>query len=120
MEAVSGYRLIPLWKRFLVGEDVPEEEIIAAIRKGTLELKITPILCGAAFKNKGVQQLLNSVVKLLPSPLDVPPVQGTHPDTAKEITRKSDDSEPLSALAFKIMTDSFVGQLAFVRVYSAS
>jgi elongation factor G len=79
---------------------------------------MTPILCGAAFKNKGVQQLLDAVVTILPSPLDVPSIQGTHPDTEKEITRKSKNSEPLSALAFKIMTDPFVGQLAFVRVYS--
>ncbi|MDP7556876.1 MAG: elongation factor G [Nitrospinaceae bacterium] len=117
MEAVSDID-DSIMERFLAGEDVSEEEIIAAVRKGTLDLKITPILCGAAFKNKGVQQLLNSVVKFLPSPLDVPSVQGTHPDTDKEITRKSDESEPLSALAFKIMTDPFVGQLAFVRVYS--
>ncbi len=117
MEAVSDID-DSIMERFLAGKDVSEEEIVAALRKGTLDLKITPILCGAAFKNKGVQQLLNSVVKLLPSPLDVPPVQGTHPDTDKEITRKSDESEPLSALAFKIMTDPFVGQLAFVRVYS--
>ena len=104
--------------KFLGGEEVSSEEITAAVRKGALELKITPILCGAAFKNKGVQQLLDAVVTILPSPLDVPPIQGTHPDTEKEITRKSENSEPLSALAFKIMTDPFVGQLAFVRVYS--
>ena len=107
-----------IMEKFLGGERVSSEEITAAVRKGALELKITPILCGAAFKNKGVQQLLDAVVTILPSPLDVPPIQGTHPDTEKEITRKSENSEPLSALAFKIMTDPFVGQLAFVRVYS--
>ena len=107
-----------IMEKFLVGEEVSEEEITAGVRKGALELKITPVLCGAAFKNKGVQQLLDAVVAILPSPLDVPPIQGTHPDTAKEIIRKSDTSEPLSALAFKIMTDPFVGQLVFVRVYS--
>ena len=107
-----------IMEKFLGGEEVSSEEITAAVRKGTLELKMTPILCGAAFKNKGVQQLLDAVVTILPSPLDVPSIQGTHPDTAKEITRKSENSEPLSALAFKIMTDPFVGQLAFVRVYS--
>ena len=107
-----------IMEKFLGGEEVSSEEITAAVRKGALELKITPILCGAAFKNKGVQQLLDAVVTILPSPLDVPPIQGTHPDTEKEITRKSENSEPLSALAFKIMTDPFVGQLAFVRVYS--
>ena len=107
-----------IMEKFLGGEEVSSEEITAAVRKGTLELKMTPILCGAAFKNKGVQQLLDAVVTILPSPLDVPSIQGTHPDTKKEITRKSENSEPLSALAFKIMTDPFVGQLAFVRVYS--
>ena len=107
-----------IMEKFLGGEEVSSEEITAAVRKGALELKMTPILCGAAFKNKGVQQLLDAVVTILPSPLDVPPIQGTHPDTEKEITRKSKNSEPLSALAFKIMTDPFVGQLAFVRVYS--
>ena len=107
-----------IMEKFLGGEEVSSEEITAAVRKGALELKITPILCGAAFKNKGVQQLLDAVVAILPSPLDVPPIQGTHPDTKKKITRKSENSAPLSALAFKIMTDPFVGQLAFVRVYS--
>ena len=107
-----------IMEKFLGGEGVSSEEITAAVRKGALELKMTPVLCGAAFKNKGVQQLLDAVVTILPSPLDVPPIRGTHPDTEKEITRKSENSEPLSALAFKIMTDPFVGQLAFVRVYS--
>ena len=107
-----------IMEKFLGGEEVSSEEITAAVRRGALGLKMTPILCGAAFKNKGVQQLLDAVVTILPSPLDVPPIQGTHPDTEKEITRKSENSEPLSALAFKIMTDPFVGQLAFVRVYS--
>jgi len=107
-----------IMEKFLGGEEVSSEEITAAVRKGALELKMTPIICGAAFKNKGVQQLLDAVVTILPSPLDVPPIQGTHPDTEKEITRKSKNSESLSALAFKIMTDPFVGQLAFVRVYS--
>ena len=107
-----------IMEKFLAGEDISREEITAAVRKGTLELKITPVLCGAAFKNKGVQQLLDAVVTFLPSPADVPPIQGTHPGTKKEVIRKSEITEPLSALAFKIMTDPFVGQLAFVRVYS--
>jgi elongation factor G len=106
--------------KFLAGEESSKEDIAKAIRKGALDLKITPIFCGAAFKNKGVQQLLDAVITFLPSPLDVPPIQGTHPDTNKEITRKSESGEPLSALAFKIMTDPFVGQLAFVRVYSGA
>ena len=107
-----------IMEKFLAGDEVSLEEVTSAIRKGALELKITPILCGAAFKNKGVQQLLDAVVTLLPSPLDVPSIQGTHPDTEEKIVRKSENSEPLSALAFKIMTDPFVGQLTFIRVYS--
>ena len=107
-----------IMEKFLAGDEVSLEEVTSAIRKGALELKITPILCGAAFKNKGVQQLLDAVVTLLPSPLDIPSIQGTHPDTEEKIVRKSENSEPLSALAFKIMTDPFVGQLTFVRVYS--
>ena len=105
-------------EKYLAGDEVTTEEVIAAIRKGALDLKITPIHCGAAFKNKGVQQLLDAVVRYLPSPYDVPPVQGINPNSQEEITRKPDDGEALSALAFKIMTDPFVGQLAFVRVYS--
>jgi elongation factor G len=104
--------------KFLAGEDVSVEAIKAAIRKGTLELKFTPILCGASFKNKGVQQLLDAVPTYLPSPLDVPPMAGINPNTQEEVTRKADSKEPVSALAFKIMTDPFVGQLAFFRVYS--
>ncbi len=108
-----------IMEKFLAGEEVSSEEITAAVRKGALELKITPALCGASFKNKGVQQLLDAVITFLPSPLDIPPMVGAHPDdNTKEIIRKADNSEPLAALAFKIMTDPFVGQLAFVRVYS--
>ena len=107
-----------IMEKFLAGEDVSVEAIKAAIRKGTLELKFTPILCGASFKNKGVQQLLDAVPTYLPSPLDVPPMAGIDPNTQEEVTRKADSKEPVSALAFKIMTDPFVGQLAFFRVYS--
>ena len=107
-----------LMEKFLAGEEISREEIIAALRKGTLENKFTPILCGAAFKNKGVQQLLDSVVLYLPSPSELKSISGTNPNTQKEESRKLDSSDPLSALAFKIMTDPFVGQLAFVRVYS--
>ncbi|MDH5789650.1 MAG: GTP-binding protein, partial [Nitrospinota bacterium] len=102
-----------IMEKFLAGEDVSVEAIKAAIRKGTLELKFTPILCGASFKNKGVQQLLDAVPTYLPSPLDVPPMAGINPNTQEEVTRKADSKEPVSALAFKIMTDPFVGQLAF-------
>ena len=107
-----------IMEKFLIGEEVSREEIVAALRKGTLENKFTPILCGAAFKNKGVQQLLDAVVAYLPSPQELKTIAGTNPNTQKEETRKLDSKEPLSALTFKIMTDPFVGQLAFVRVYS--
>jgi len=107
-----------IMEKFLGGEDVSIEAIKAAIRKGTLELKFTPILCGASFKNKGVQQLLDAVPAYLPSPLDVPSMAGIDPNTQEEVIRKADSKEPVSALAFKIMTDPFVGQLAFFRVYS--
>ncbi len=107
-----------IMEKFLGGEEVSREEVVAALRKGTLENKFTPILCGAAFKNKGVQQLLDSVVLYLPSPQELKSIAGTNPNTQKQESRKLDSGEPLSALAFKIMTDPFVGQLAFVRVYS--
>ncbi len=107
-----------LMEKFLGGEEVSREEVVAALRKGTLENKFTPILCGAAFKNKGVQQLLDSVVLYLPSPQELKSIAGSNPNTQKEESRKLDAAEPLSALAFKIMTDPFVGQLAFARVYS--
>ncbi len=107
-----------IMERYLEGGEISNDEILAAIRTGTLDLKFTPVFCGAAFKNKGVQQLLDAVVNILPSPLDVPSIVGTNPNTQEEVGFKVEDSEPLSALAFKIMTDPFVGQLAFVRVYS--
>lgn len=107
-----------LMEKFLAGEEISKEELIAALRKGTLDNTFTPILCGAAFKNKGVQQLLDAVVLYLPSPAELKSITGTNPNTQKEESRKLDSSDPLSALAFKIMTDPFVGQLAFVRVYS--
>ncbi len=105
-------------EKYLAGEEVSREEILAGIRKGCLELKFTPVLCGAAFKNKGVQQLLDAVIHYLPSPVEVEVIKGINPNTQKDVFRKPDPSEPLAALAFKIMTDPFVGQLAFVRVYS--
>ena len=107
-----------LMEKFLGAEEISREEIIAALRKGTLENIFTPILCGAAFKNKGVQQLLDAVVLYLPSPRELKSITGTNPDTRKEESRKLDSSDHLSAIAFKIMTDPFVGQLVFVRVYS--
>ncbi|MCC6807232.1 MAG: elongation factor G [Deltaproteobacteria bacterium] len=105
--------------KYLEGKELTEDEIKRAIRAGTIAFKIVPVLCGSAFKNKGVQQLLDAVIDYLPSPLDLPPREGIDPkDEAKKITRKASDEEPLSAIAFKIMTDPFVGQLTFIRVYS--
>jgi len=101
------------------GEDVPEELLVAAIRKGTLDSSFTPIFCGSAFKNKGVQPLLDAVVKYLPSPLDIESIEGTKPgDDTVKISRKASDDEPLAALAFKIMSDPHLGKLTFVRIYS--
>jgi elongation factor G len=107
-----------IMEKFLNGEEVGADEIKAALRKGTIEMKLTPVLCGTAFKNKGVQQLLDAIVEYLPSPLDIPPVVGQDPDKGADLTRKADDAEPFAAFAFKVMTDPFVGQLTFLRVYS--
>jgi elongation factor G len=108
-----------LFAKFVEGTPISEKEIMAGIRKATITQKIFPVICGSAFKNKGVQNLLDSVVDYLPSPLDIPPVQGVLPDNP-EITEElpPTDDAPFSALVFKIMTDPFVGQLAFIRVYS--
>jgi len=107
-----------LMEKYLGGVAVTEDEIKSALRKGVVSLKLTPVLCGTAFKNKGVQPLLDAVIDYLPSPLDIPPVTGKHPKTGEMLVRSADDSEPFSALAFKIMSDPFVGQLTFFRVYS--
>ncbi|SPP64352.1 elongation factor G [Nitrospira lenta] len=107
-------------EKYLNGHPLTEEEIKRAIRAATIAMKVTPVLCGSAFKNKGVQQLLDAVVDYLPSPLDIPPVKGIDPNTGKEVERKPDDSDPFSALAFKMMTDPFAGQLVFFRVYSGT
>jgi elongation factor G len=108
-----------LLHKFLEGETISAGELKASLRRSTIGLKLFPVLCGTAFKNKGVQTLLDAVVDYLPSPLDIPPTQGTDPDHhEKKLERKPADSEPFSGLAFKIMADSFVGQLVFVRVYS--
>jgi elongation factor G len=110
-----------LFEKFIEGQTISNEEIRAGIRKATIALKIFPVICGSAFKNKGVQTMLDAVVDYLPSPLDVPPVEGTDvDDSSKILTRKASDSEPFSALVFKIMTDPYVGQLAFFRVYSGT
>ncbi len=105
-------------EKYIAGEEVTIDEIKKALRHGTIEMKLTPVLCGSSFKNKGVQLLLDAIMDYLPSPLDLPPVQGIDPDKDTEIERRADDNEPFSALAFKIMTDPYVGQLTYFRVYS--
>jgi len=105
-------------EKYLNGQALTEEEVQRVVRAGTIAMKIIPVLCGSAFKNKGVQQLLDAVVDYLPSPLDIPPVQGIDPNTGKEVLRRPADNEPFSALAFKIMSDPFAGQLTYFRVYS--
>lgn len=107
-----------IMEKYLGREEISVEEIKTVLRKGTLDLKLTPVICGSAFRNKGVQLLLDSIVDYLPSPLDIPPVAGTVPGSDSVIVRHANDSEPFSALAFKVMTDPFVGQLTFIRVYS--
>ena len=107
-----------LMMKYLEGEEISIDEIKAALRKQVLACKLFPVFCGSAYKNKGIQMLLDAVIDYLPSPLDVPPVKGTDPKTGEEITRKASDKEPLAALAFKIMADPFVGKLAYFRVYS--
>jgi elongation factor G len=109
-----------LLEKYIGGEEIRPEEILAALRKGVLQLDFTPVLCGTAFRNKGIRPLLNAVVKLLPSPLDIPPVEGVSPEGGMAEKRQASDDEPFSALVFKIMTDPYVGHLAFVRVYSGS
>ena len=107
-----------IMEKYLAGEQCTIEEIKKALRHGTIEMKINPVICGSAFKNKGVQMLLDAVVDYLPSPLEVPPVIGKKPVDGTDIERKPIDNEPFAALAFKIMTDPYVGQLVFARVYS--
>ena len=105
---------------YFEGKEISTETLKKCIRKGTLAMSFVPVLCGTAFKNKGVQPLLDAVVDYLPSPLDLPDVEGTKPGTDEVITRKADDKEPLAALAFKIMNDPFVGSLTFTRIYSGT
>ena len=109
-----------LMMKYLEGEELTEEEIMAGIRKQTIACKMTPVCCGSSYKNKGVQPLLDAVVAFMPAPTDIPPIKGINPETGEEDCRPSSDEEPFSALAFKIMTDPFVGKLAFLRVYSGT
>lgn len=107
-----------LMMKYLEGEEITNEELKAGIRKATINVEFYPVLCGSAFKNKGVQLMLDAVIDYLPSPLDIPAIKGINPDTDAEETRPASDEEPFAALAFKIMTDPFVGRLTFFRVYS--
>jgi len=107
-----------LLEKYLGGEEITEDEVRAAVRKATISMSIFPVLCGSAFKNKGVQTMLDAVTSYLPSPLDLPPVEGINPNTDEKEIRKTSEDEPFAGLAFKIMTDPYVGRLAFIRVYS--
>jgi elongation factor G len=107
-----------LMRRYLDGEEITAEELKSALRTGTVAQEVVPVLCGSAFKNKGVQPLLDSVIDFLPSPLDVPPIQGVRPKDGEVVTRKADDEEPFAALAFKLMADKHAGHLTYLRVYS--
>ncbi|WP_302158326.1 elongation factor G [uncultured Acidaminococcus sp.] len=109
-----------LMEKYLEGEDLTEEEIKGAIRKMTCQCKLFPVTCGSSYKNKGIQPLLDAIIDYMPSPLDVPAIKGTNPETGEEEERPSDDNAPFAALAFKIATDPYVGRLAFFRVYSGT
>ena len=109
-----------LMMKYLEGEELTEEEIKAAIRKATIDCKMTPVVCGSSYKNKGVQPMLDAVIDYMPSPLDIPAIKGVDPDSGEEDHREASDEVPFSALAFKIMADPYVGKLAFFRVYSGT
>ena len=109
-----------LMMKYLEGEELTEEEILAGIRKATIACKMTPVCCGSSYKNKGVQPMLDAVIQFMPAPTDVPNIKGVNPETGEEDERPSSDEAPFSALAFKIATDPFVGKLAFFRVYSGT
>ena len=119
LEAVSDFD-DEIMEMYLEGEEVPADKIRAAIRRATVAVKMVPVVCGTSYKNKGVQKLLDAIVDYLPSPLDIPPVEGVNPKTGENEERPASDDAPFSALAFKIMTDPYVGKLAFFRVYSGT
>ena len=119
LEAISDFD-DEIMMRYLEGEEIPQDMIRAAIRKATCAVKMVPVVCGTSYKNKGVQKLLDAVVDYMPSPLDIPAICGVNPKTDEEETREASDSAPFSALAFKIMTDPYVGRLSFFRVYSGT
>jgi elongation factor G len=118
IEAVAEYNDDLLERFFDNPDSITKDEILETIRKATIDMSIVPVLCGASFKNKGIQRLLDAVVSFLPSPMDIGAIQGTEPDSDKELTRNPDPKEPFCGLAFKIATDPYVGRLAFIRVYS--
>ena len=109
-----------LMEKYLMEEEITKEELVAALRKATIDNKIVPVVCGTSYKNKGVQKLLDAVIDYMPSPLDIPAIKGIDADTEEEVERPADDNAPFSALAFKIMTDPYVGKLCFFRVYSGT
>ena len=119
LEAVSDFD-DEIMEMYLEGEEIPTEKIRAAIRRATVAVKMVPVVCGTSYKNKGVQKLLDAIVDYLPSPLDIPAVEGVNPKTGETETREASDDAPFAALAFKIMTDPYVGKLAFFRVYSGT
>jgi len=119
IEALADYD-DAIAEKYLEGEPISEEEIRAALRRGTIQLRLVPVLCGAAFRNKGIQPLLDAVIYYLPSPVDIPPVQGVDPRTGETITRRASDEEPLAGLVFKIMADKHIGQLTYIRIYSGT
>ena len=119
LEAVSDFD-DEIMEMYLEGEDVPADKIRSAIRRATCAVKMVPVTCGTSYKNKGIQKLLDAIVDYMPSPLDVPAIEGTDPKTGETKTREADDNAPFSALAFKIMSDPYVGKLSFFRVYSGS
>ena len=106
--------------KYLEGEELTKEEIKAALRKATISNEIVPVVCGSSYKNRGVQKLLDAIVDYMPAPTDVEAIKGTNPETGEEEDRASSDDQPFSALAFKIMTDPYVGKLCFFRVYSGT
>ena len=119
LEAISDFD-DEVMEAYLGGEDVPAEKIREVIRKATCDVKMVPVTCGTSYKNKGVQKLLDAIVDYMPSPLDIPAIEGVHPKTDETEVRRASDEEPFSALAFKIMTDPYVGRLSFFRVYSGT
>ncbi|MBQ2223128.1 MAG: elongation factor G [Oscillospiraceae bacterium] len=119
LEAISMFD-DEIMEMYLDGQDIPTDRIRSAIRKATVAVEMIPVTCGTSYRNKGVQKLLDAIVDYMPAPTDIPPIQGVNPKTDKEEERKSDDAEPFSALAFKIMTDPYVGRLSFFRVYSGT